>query len=152
MGLANFIQRLSQRKSEYNHDDPRIAVVALTYYLMDADGIKNQCEYKRLNKILTSQYSINTNDLKHLLETAENAYKDSADIVSFTTIIKQNLDDEERIAFVRSLFDLAYCDGHVYELEDNVIWRIAELIDVKTQDRLQQKHDVANEYRIEPLE
>lgn len=152
MGLTDFIQYLSHRKSGFTRDDPRVASVALAYYLMDADGQRNKYEHKSLIKALSSQYGIDSEALKQLLETADDAYGNSVDIFPFTTIIKQNLNEEERIAFIRFLYDLAYCDGHVYELEDNVIWRIAELIGVNTQNQAQQKKDAASERNLQTKE
>ena len=45
------------------------------------------------------------------------------------------MDEGDRIGLVEDLWEMVYADGLVHEFEDNVVWRIAELIGVGTRER-----------------
>jgi uncharacterized tellurite resistance protein B-like protein len=40
------------------------------------------------------------------------------------------------------MWSLVYADGKVHEFEDNVIWRVAELLGVSSQARMRLKRSV----------
>jgi hypothetical protein len=42
------------------------------------------------------------------------------------------------------MWDMAYADGQVHELEENIVWRVAELLGVPSRDRMQLKHQAEN--------
>ena len=49
------------------------------------------------------------------------------------------LDEAERERIVAMMWDLVYADGTVHEFEDNLIWRVAELLAVPTRARMRLK-------------
>jgi DnaJ-domain-containing protein 1 len=48
-----------------------------------------------------------------------------------------------RAALIRVLWDVAYADGELHELEDNTLWRVAELIGVDRRDRIAMRQEAA---------
>ncbi|MEO0637039.1 MAG: TerB family tellurite resistance protein, partial [Pseudomonadota bacterium] len=40
---------------------------------------------------------------------------------------------------------IVYSDGQLHELEDNVVWRIAELLGVSARDRMLAKQDAVRD-------
>ena len=52
------------------------------------------------------------------------------------SVLKRHLDAEARIEFIGLLWAMAYADGRADELEDNTVWRVAELIGVDSRDRI----------------
>ena len=74
-----------------------------------------------------------------MLDDGEQADQEAVDLYSFTSIIKRNLDEEARIRFIELMWDVVFADGSAHELEDNVVWRVAELIGVSTRDRVTMK-------------
>ena len=40
------------------------------------------------------------------------------------------------MAFIELMWELVYADGVRHELEDNVVWRVAELLGVSDRDRV----------------
>ncbi len=57
-------------------------------------------------------------------------------------MLKRRLDEEGRIAVVGMLWDMAHADGAVHEFEENVVWRVAELLGVSTRDRVLLRREV----------
>ena len=76
-----------------------------------------------------------------LYAQATQATKHSVDLYGFTSALKSQLDEEQRIALVRNLWDIVFSDGQLHEMEDNVVWRIAELLGISSRDRMLAKKD-----------
>jgi uncharacterized tellurite resistance protein B-like protein len=58
-------------------------------------------------------------------------------------VLKRHLDVEARKAFVGLMWDVVYADGELHELEDNTVWRVAELIGVEREDRITARRKAA---------
>jgi len=60
--------------------------------------------------------------------------------------LKSQLTSDERILLVEDLWEMVFADGELHEFEDNIVWRVAELIAVSTQDRMAMKQRVQDRY------
>jgi uncharacterized tellurite resistance protein B-like protein len=40
------------------------------------------------------------------------------------------------------MWEMVFADGKMHEFEDNIVWRIAQLLEVETQDRIAMKQRV----------
>ena len=69
-------------------------------------------------------------------------FKASSETLSFTSILKNSMDEEDRIAIIENLWEMVFADGVIHELEDNVVWRVAELLGVDSKDRMALKRKV----------
>jgi uncharacterized tellurite resistance protein B-like protein len=56
------------------------------------------------------------------------------DFYHFTSAIS-SLPDEEKIEIIRMMWQVVFADHRNHELEDNMVWRIAELIHVPARQR-----------------
>lgn len=128
-----------------NADDPRVAAAALMYHVMDADGVRQDVEWGRLKQLLGGEYQISGDELDQLVQAGRDADSEAVDLYSFTSVLLRHLEEEQRTHFVRMLWDIAYADGVVHELEDNTLWRIAELLGVDRRDRIAARQSAAEE-------
>ena len=55
------------------------------------------------------------------------------------------LDENGRRAIIEMMWKSAFADGHVDELEENIVWRIAELLGISSRDRIMLRRRVAAE-------
>ncbi|MGN6304061.1 MAG: TerB family tellurite resistance protein [Mesorhizobium sp.] len=124
-------------------DDARIAAAALLFHVMDADGIRQDTEWERFKQILAETYAVGGEDLDRLARAGEKADNEAVDLYAFTSVLKRHLDADGRRAFVTLLWEMVYADGELHELEDNVVWRVAELIGVERRDRIAARQEVA---------
>lgn len=129
--------------AESDRDNPRIAVAALIIHLMDADGLRLDAEADSLRGALTSLFGVTDGDLESLVEAGEKADSEAVDLYAFTSVIKRHLDQEARAELVGILWDVVYADGERHELEDNLVWRIAELIGVESRERIELRRRAA---------
>jgi uncharacterized tellurite resistance protein B-like protein len=124
-------------------DDPRVAASALLYHVMNADGVRQDAEVERFKTVLAETYGIGGAELEALAEAGELADKEAVDLYAFTSVLKRHLGIEARKAFVGLMWQIVYADGELHELEDNVVWRVAELLDVEGRDRIEARRRAA---------
>jgi uncharacterized tellurite resistance protein B-like protein len=117
-------------------DDPRIAAAALMYHVMDADGVRQDAEWERMKEILAESYDLSGEALDRLVIAGGKADEEAVDLYTFTSVLKRHLDAEQRVEFIGLMWEIVFADGELHELEDNTIWRIAELIGVDRRDRV----------------
>ncbi len=129
--------------AEKDRDDPRVAVAALMIHLMDADGLRLDSEVGSLKEALTSLFGATDEDLESLVEAGENADSEAVDLYAFASVIKRHLDAEARAGLVGLLWDVVYADRERHELEDNLVWRIAELVGVDSRERIELRRRAA---------
>lgn len=140
-----FFQNLTAdtQKSAFAPDDPRIAVAALCMQVMEADGQIKDSEKKRLRTLLKDQYGLDGKQLDALIAAGQEAENDAVDYYRFTSDLKRHLDTEQRLELIGILWDIVYADGERSEMEDDAIWRIAELLGVSARERIQQRQAAA---------
>ncbi|WP_297322796.1 TerB family tellurite resistance protein [uncultured Bartonella sp.] len=137
--LVAFLRSLGKKNREFGNDDPRVAAVALFFHIVDADGQEQGVEKQVLYDIVSREFELAGADLKALIEAGRQANQNCLDIFPFTATLKRHLGRQECITFIGLLWEIAFADGYVYELEDTLIWRIADLIGVDRKDRLELK-------------
>ncbi len=126
----------------FDADDTRLAAAALMFHVIAADGIVRPKENQRLHAILSSNYDISENEIDQLIDQARTADSEAIDLYAFTSVLKRKLSAEKRITLVEHLWEMVFADGELHEFEDNIVWRVAELIAVSQQDRISMKQRV----------
>lgn len=124
-------------------DDPRVAATALLYHVMNADGVRQDAEWERLKDVLSQAYGASGAELDALVTAGEKAEREAIDLYAFTSVLMRRLDEPARVEFIRLMWEIVYADGEVHELEDNIIWRVAELLGVARHDRIAMRRQVA---------
>jgi uncharacterized tellurite resistance protein B-like protein len=126
-----------------DRDDPRLAAAALMVHVMEADGVEEDAERATLREALTRAYGLTGRELDAFIARAEEEVHQSVDLYAFTSVLKRHLDEQARIEFIGIMWEIVFADGEMSELEDNIVWRVAELIGVDRRDRvlMRQKAD-----------
>jgi uncharacterized tellurite resistance protein B-like protein len=116
--------------------DKNLAAAVLMVHVIAADGKIAPEEEERLDAILRQHYAVTDAEAKTLAQAAKLAQSDAIDMYSFTSILKTEMEESERRALVEDLWEMVYADGEVHEFEDNVVWRVAELIGIQSRERM----------------
>jgi uncharacterized tellurite resistance protein B-like protein len=103
-----------------------------------------------LRDLLTRTFGVTGEDLDTLLADAIAADQEAVDLYRFTSVLKRQMSDEERVRVVETLWEIVFADGKSHEFEENLVWRIAELLAVSRQDRIAQKHVAAGDKPRQP--
>ncbi|OYR20673.1 tellurite resistance TerB family protein [Brucella thiophenivorans] len=126
---------LRERGEKFSDDDPRLAAAALMFHIMDADGDVREVERAKLSAMLSQKYGLKGDALKQLIRAAEEADQESISLSDFTSVLKRHLDYQARLDFIVLMWNIVYADGVASEVEADVMWRVADLIGIKAQDR-----------------
>ncbi|WP_310618776.1 tellurite resistance TerB family protein [Flexibacterium corallicola] len=147
--LKSFLKDLTKgdvKKHGYQEDDTRLAAAALLFHIIAVDGTVEDVEIAALNDTLKQHYHLDDSQTKELIEQAKERDEESVDLYGFTSVLKRELDEQERLTIIEMMWKMVYADGSVHEFEDNTIWRVAELLGVSSRDRMDLKHKVAQSY------
>lgn len=145
--IRRFVSDLaaSPADSRVETDDHRLAAAALLYHLVALDGVVDGSERARLRSLLMREFSLAEAESENLIDEAAEADRDAVDLYGFTSLLKSHLDDDGRRNIVRLMWRMVYADGAVHELEDSIVWRVAELLGVSSRDRMILKKEAQSE-------
>ncbi|MEM1377564.1 MAG: TerB family tellurite resistance protein [Pseudomonadota bacterium] len=153
--FQNFIAGLAPKlASQPKIDDAdvhpaRTAAAALMYHVIQADGVLRDVEKDRFKQVLSEEYELSETELKSLVASAKVADSEAVDFYRFTSVLMDTLDEDERVSFIEILWELVYADGYKHELEENVVWRISELLGVSGRDRVLMRQRVQERHGID---
>lgn len=137
--LMEFLGRLDSRPQEglaLTRTDPRVAAAALMYHVMDADGVRHEAETRQLRRLLKEAYDLDAEELVKVSAAGEKADRDAVDLYSFTSVLNRHLDMDAKRELIELLWEIVYADETLHELEDSIVWRVAELIHMESGDRV----------------
>ncbi|RAH99592.1 hypothetical protein DLJ53_23240 [Acuticoccus sediminis] len=143
--LADWLGRLTHADTAeegFSVADPRLSVAAILVHIIAIDGIVTDEEKTRLSEVLRSHYELSEAETSDLIEEATRRDDEAVDLYSFTSILKRELDEEGRRQVVMMMWEMVYADGVVSEFEDNIVWRVAELIGVSSRDRVTLRKEI----------
>jgi uncharacterized tellurite resistance protein B-like protein len=114
--------------------DTKLATAALLVHLAAVDGIVTPAEHKKIGTILGQHFELKPDEVSQLVTEATHRDKDAVDFYQFTSALSK-IDEQERLDIIRLMWQVVFADGGNHELEDNMVWRIAELIGVSNRQR-----------------
>ena len=142
--VKKFVTDLATQEEpkDFIHDKMQLAEAALMYHVIAVDGVIREAEKTRMLELLSQQFNLNEEETKALAIDAKTADHEAIDLYSFTSVLKRALDEEDRIKIIEHLWEMVFADGELHELEDNIVWRIAELLAVDSRNRVLLKQRV----------
>jgi uncharacterized tellurite resistance protein B-like protein len=134
--MFDAISRLFSSRSEPQSFmiEPKLAVAALLVHLAAVDGEVSSAERKAVTGTLMDYYGLAEDEVQKLVAEATRRDSESVDFYRFTSALAA-LPEDEKIEIVRMMWQVVFADKENHELEDNMVWRIAELIHVSSRDR-----------------
>lgn len=124
----------SKPEAVMDSHDPKLAVAALLIHLAAVDGQMKDEERKAIQGALMDHYALDEASVDKLVKEAALRDAEAVDLYRFTQAITR-LEMDDRIEIVRMMWMVVFADKKNHELEDNMVWRIAELIGVSSRDR-----------------
>ena len=147
--VADLISRRPEKA--FDLDDPRLAVAALMFHVVAVDGRVTPHERSRWEEELARRFGLSAAEARALAEAGRRAELETADAASFTARLQRHLSHAERLDVVRALWGLVLADGEIHEFEDNVVWRIADLLGIEARDRMILRKEVEAEHEAAAL-
>lgn len=143
--LKNFVAELTDGTSSASlgDQDLRLATAALLIHAAAIDGSVSAVERQELQALLKHRFDLDDAAAADLIEQAIIADEKAVDLYHFTRVLNQRLDENERLRMVEMLWAVAYADGAASDYENNLIWRVADLLGVSGAERIALRQRVA---------
>ncbi len=122
--------------SQFADDDYRLAAAALLVHAATIDGDMTGSERAKLSSVLKQSFALDDAATAELIAKATAAEQESVDLYHFTHALNRALDEPGRARIIEMMWQIVYADGRRDELEDNLLWRAADLLGVSPQERI----------------
>jgi uncharacterized tellurite resistance protein B-like protein len=136
--------------SQFADDNYRLAAAALLVHAGAIDGEMSQSEQDKLRAVIKQRFNLDDAATAELIEKATAAEHQAVDLYHFTHLLNRALDEEGRARVVEMMWEIVYADGQRDELEDNLLWRAADLLGVSPRERIELRQRIAQKAAAPP--
>ena len=131
-----------KHSNHFDADDYRVAAAALLVHVAMLDHDLTGEARQKLGALLKAQFSLTDAPTDELIEAAVAADREAVDFYHFTHLLMRTLDEQGRLRVVEMLWKMAFADGVISEFEDNMMWRVADLLAVSSRERIALRRQV----------
>ena len=142
--IAEFVDG-AKHPDQFAEDDYRLAAAAMLVHAAAIDGEMSQSERDKLHAVIKQRFALDDVTTDELITKATAAEHEAVDLYHFTHQLNRALDDDGRAKIVEMMWEIVYADGQRDELEDNLIWRAADLLGVSANERIALRRRVGGE-------
>jgi uncharacterized tellurite resistance protein B-like protein len=140
--LKSFLNTLAgEQTREPEFDEVAIAVLALALHVIHADGVVEEQESEVLERQIRAYFNLSKGEYEEMLAVAKQQEESAVDLFRFTSRINRALDESQKTEFIGLLWQIVHADDKRNELEDHLVWRIAELIGVSGRVRIEKRQE-----------
>jgi uncharacterized tellurite resistance protein B-like protein len=133
----------SKHPSQFGEDDYRLAAAALLVHCAAIDGEVTPAERDKLYAVIKQRFNLDDAATGELIEKATAAEHEAVDLYHFTHLLNRALDEQGRAKVIEMMWEIVYADGSRDELEDNLLWRAADLLGVSPRERIELRQRIA---------
>jgi uncharacterized tellurite resistance protein B-like protein len=130
-------------KIVFDENDHRLAAAGLLVHAMNSDGVESPAERQRLTSLLKERFSLDDEETRALIAAADVRNREAIDFNAFTDVVKRAYNAEGRKRIIEMMWDMAFADGVLHEFEDNMVWRVAEILGIPATQRVLIRKKVA---------
>ncbi len=131
--------------SQFGDDDYRLAAAALLVHAAAIDGEMSQAERDKLRAVIKQRFTLDEAAASELIEKATAAEQEAVDLYHFTHLLNRTLNEPGRAKVIEMMWEIVYADGGRDELEDNLLWRAADLLGVSPRERIELRQRIAGQ-------
>lgn len=141
--VAEFVDG-DRHPSQFADDDYRLAAAALLVHAAAIDGDMSQAERDKLHSLVKRRFDLDDGAADELIDKATVAEQEAVDLYHFASLLNRTLDEQGRARIIEMMWEIVYADGRRDELEDNLLWRAADLLGVSPRQRIELRQRIAN--------
>ena len=102
-------------------------------------------EEEKILELLSSYFGLNSDDAQSLLKIAILEEEKATDLYTYTNVIKKEMALNDRKKIIEMMWQIIVTDENFDPYENNLVWRVAELIGISTRERVKIKKDFLSE-------
>jgi uncharacterized tellurite resistance protein B-like protein len=144
--LRTFFSELAggtKPQDRFADNDYRLAAAALFIHVVGIDGAVSEAARQKPHAVLKNRFDLDDAATAELIDEATTVEGEAVDLYRFTSLLNRTLDEDGRVRIIEMMWEIIYADGRVSEFEDNLVWRVADLLNVSSRDRLELRRQVA---------
>jgi uncharacterized tellurite resistance protein B-like protein len=135
---------------EFGDGDFRLAAAALLVHVAEIDGFFSEAERRSLLLLLQQRFALDVDAARRLVAAAQKSDREAVDLYGFTSILQHSMSFPDRRRLVEMMWTIAYADAEAQEFEENIIWRVSELLGVPSRDRIALRRKIRSESGCDP--
>ena len=143
--IADVVSPATHGDQKFDDTGYRLAATALLVHVISLDGEPSAVEKRKLHSLLESHFGLDPGTADQLIASATLVEGEAVDLYHFTSVIMRSVDDQGRLRIVEMMWEIVYADGKRDELEDNLVWRAADLLGVSPRERILLRRQVSGE-------
>lgn len=133
---------LLESPAKLSEEQLKIASAVLFLEMMNIDNTAREPEQAMIASILQENFSLSGEQIRMLLDSAENSRQQATDYFQFTSLINKAYSLEQKIQLIESLWKIAFIDGVLDMHEEYLVRKIADLLYVPHADFIKAKNRV----------
>ena len=142
--ISDFVEG-GKHPSQFGDDDYRLAAAALLVHAAAIDGEMLASERDKLHAVIKQRFELDDKATDELIEKATAAEQESVDLYHFTHLLNRTLNEPGRARIIEMMWEIVFADGQRDELEDNLLWRAADLLGVSPRERIELRRRIGGE-------
>ena len=142
--ISDFVDG-EKHPSQFADNDYRLAAAALLVHAAAIDGEMSQRERDKLHGVIKQRFALSDEATDELIVKATAAEHESVDLYHFTSLLNHSLDEPGRARVIEMMWEIVFADGQRDELEDNLLWRAADLLGVSSRERIELRRRIGGE-------
>jgi uncharacterized tellurite resistance protein B-like protein len=142
--ISDFVDG-GKHPSQFAENDYRLAAAALLVHAAAIDGDTSPSERAKLHAVIKQRFALDDAATDELISKATAAEQESVDLYHFTSQLNRSLDEPGRARVIEMMWEIVYADGQRDELEDNLLWRAADLLGVSPRERIELRRRISGE-------
>ena len=123
----------------------RVATCVLLLEAATADSNFSSEEQEKIIQILKSRFQMDDTSVKELIDKSTMEKKNSTDLWYFTSLINENLDNEEKYDLMELVWEVIYSDGTLDKFENYIAHKLLNMLNLDHSRFIELKMKVKNE-------
>jgi uncharacterized tellurite resistance protein B-like protein len=143
--IKNLISNLvgdAGAQCQSGNSDGRRATAALLLRVATVDSEMSKLRKKKFQAILKSCFALDDLAVAQLIDDAVEIDRVAVDLYHCARQLNTILDDQGRRQIIEMMWEIVCADGKANALEDNIIWRTADLLGVSSRQRVELRQRV----------
>ena len=118
--------------------------------LLPSSNIFKTSEIKSIKDIISDFFQINAkDDIINYINIANTELEKSSDIFEFGLVLNDAWNYQDKIDFVCCMFEVSLIDGDMYYLEEHLIKKVSNILNVNHKDLIKSKVEIKRIFNID---
>jgi len=123
--------RAADAPAAAQHHALHVAACAMLLEMAHADDEFTPDERRDIEEALGRHFDLAEDEVRTLIDLAEQERRQATDLFQFTTVIKQSYDEGQRMALAEVLWRVVFADGRLSEHENYLMRKLSNLLDLR---------------------